>query len=296
MVTSLKRREFLKMGGGITLGAALLPSYLIPRFSKANPGIAIQLYTVRTEFEKDIPGTLKRIREIGFEYVETAFWPKDVTLAQAAKYIRDAGLKVAACHVEIPIGEHQATMLETARAFDCKKMIWHGWPEDKRYSSLEGTKELIGIYNDAGKWAASQGLSFGLHNHWWEYRNKVGGRFVYEWLLEGVNPEIFFELDTYWLKTAGKDPAQIIQLFGSRAKFLHLKDGPARWSDDLPKDNPDPMTPLGQGTQNLPAIFKAAEKNIEWLVLEMDQVSIDVYEAIKESYAYLQKNGLVSAR
>lgn len=250
----------------------------------------MQLYTIRDQIAKDMPGSLRQLASLGVRMVETAFWPKNVTVKEAANAVKAAGLKICSSHIEIPIGDKKAAVLETAAAFGCQRMIWHGWPEDKRYSSLEGTKELIGIYNEAGAWAKANGLQFGLHNHWWEYRNKVGGRWVYEWLLEGVSEDVFFELDTYWIKVAGHDPAAIISKFGHRAKFLHMKDGPAVYNDALIKDKPDPMVPLGHGAQNVPAIAKAARPNIEWMVIEMDVVAMDVYQAIKESEEYLVKN------
>jgi sugar phosphate isomerase/epimerase len=252
----------------------------------------MQLYTVRNQIKTDIKGTLKRIKEIGFTHVETAFWPEGVTLQQAAGHIKDAGLSVSSCHIELPIGDNKAKFLETAKAFSCTKMIWHGWPEDKRYSTLEGTKELAGIYNEANHFAKANGLQFGLHNHWWEFRNKVGGRFVYQVLLEELNPDIFFEIDTYWVKVAGHDPASIVAAYGKRAPFLHIKDGPARWNDNLPQDNPDPMTAVGKGTQNFPAIAKAGRGNTQWMVIEMDATATDVFAALEESYQYLVKNGL----
>ena len=183
-------------------------------------------------------------------------------------------------------------MLDTANAFGTTKMIWHGWPEDKRYSSLAGTKELIAIYNEASKFATGNGLQFGLHNHWWEYRNKVGGKLVYEILLEELDPAIFLEMDTYWVKVAGHNPASIITKLGKRAKFLHIKDGPALYNDQLAIDNPDPMTPVGKGTQNFPAIIKAANGNPEFLVIEMDKTAIDVFVALKESFDYMINNKL----
>jgi sugar phosphate isomerase/epimerase len=167
-------------------------------------------------------------------------------------------------------------------------MIWHGWPEDKRYSSIEGTKELVKIYNDANKFAKANGLKFGLHNHWWEFRNKVSDKYVYEILLEGLDKDIFFEIDTYWVKVAGHDPAKIIQQFGDRVKLMHVKDGPALFNDKLAIDNPDPMTPVGQGTQNFPAIFKAASSKCEWLVIEMDKTTIDVFDALKQSVDFMK--------
>jgi sugar phosphate isomerase/epimerase len=286
----IHRRKFLKLGGAVTLGSALSPGTGFAAMDPALPRIALQLYTVRDELAKDMPGTFRRLAALGVQSVETAFWPKNISAKEAAKQLKDAGLKVCSCHVAIPAGDQKAAMLETAGAFESKKMIWHGWPEDPRYSSLDGTKELIGVYNEAGDFAKSNGLSFGLHNHWWEYRNRVGGRFVYEWLLEGVRNDIFFEIDTYWVKVAGQDPAKIITQFGKRARFLHMKDGPANWNDSLPKDNPDPMVALGKGTQNVPAIVDAAKGNIDWMVIEMDKVATDVFEAIRESYDYLTKN------
>lgn len=282
------RRTFIKLGSAAAL-ASQLPLNVFANNTAAMPSIALQLYTVRDHMEKDIPGTLKKVADTGIKYVEAAFWPKDVTVQQAAKYLKEAGLSVCASHVDIPVGDKKDAVLKTAEMLNTNRIIWHGWPEDKRYSSLNGTKELIEIYNQAGETAKSNGLQFGLHNHWWEFRNKVGGRFVYEWLLEGVSNDIFFELDTYWVKVAGHDPASIINKYGSRAKMLHMKDGPAEFKQSLIDDKPDPMVALGQGTQNIPAIAKAAQANIDWMVIEMDVVApnADVFKVIKDSYDYL---------
>jgi sugar phosphate isomerase/epimerase len=294
-VQEFPRRKFLQTAGLGILGAAVFPKQLfrglkIPFSTPAK--IGLQLYTVRNEINQDITGTLHRVAEFGFEAVETAFWPEHVSVKQAGKYLKDAGLNVCSAHVDIPVGDKKAAMLEAAEAYKCTRMIWHGWPEDKRYSTMDGTKQLADIYNEANHFAKSNGLQFGLHNHWWEYRNRVDGRFVYQVLLERVEPDIFFEIDTYWVKVAGHDPAKIVGEFGKRAPLLHIKDGPAKWNDSLPADIPDPMVAVGKGTQNFPAIVQAANGNTEWMIVEMDKVATDVFTAIQDSYNYLIKNGL----
>lgn len=291
----ISRRKFIQSSGSGLLAASLLPGYLFEITSSPAP-VALQLYTVREEIKKDIAGTLRKVAAIGFEAVETAFWPEDISVKQAGKYLKDAGLIVSSAHIELPVGDKKAAFLEAAETFNCKKMIWHGWPEDKRYSSLDGTKELADIYNDAYHFAKSNGLQFGLHNHWWEFRNKVDGRYVYEILLERLDPAIFFEIDTYWVKVAGHDPAKIVGEFGKRAQLLHIKDGPAKWNDSLPADNPDPMVAAGKGTQDFPAIVKAAKGNTQWMVLEMDKVATDLFTAIQDSYTYLVKNKLAKGK
>ena len=281
------RRNFLQLSSMGLLGASL-PKSLNLLIDKKHPKLSIQLYTVRDQIKEDLRGTIKKIADLGFNNIETAFWPEGVSLDQAAAVLKEFKLNVSSCHIELPIGAYQKTFLATAKAFNCKNMIWHGWPEDKRYSSLEGTKELVKIYNDANKFAKANGLKFGLHNHWWEFRNKVSDKYVYEILLEGLDKDIFFEIDTYWVKVAGHDPAKIIQQFGDRVKLMHVKDGPALFNDKLAIDNPDPMTPVGQGTQNFPAIFKAASSKCEWLVIEMDKTTIDVFDALKQSVDFMK--------
>ncbi|HEX6891548.1 MAG TPA: hypothetical protein VF141_12650, partial [Chryseolinea sp.] len=67
------------------------------------------------------------------------------------------------------------------------------------------------------------------------------------------------------------------------------------WTDTMATD-PPPMTAVGKGTQDFPAIVKAAEGATEWLVVEMDKCDCDVFTSIKESYAYLTENGLGRGR
>jgi sugar phosphate isomerase/epimerase len=291
----ISRKKFLQLSGMGVLGASFSAGSFFESTVSPAP-VSLQLYTVRDEIKKDIASTLQKVAAIGFEAVETAFWPDTISVKQAGKYLKDAGLSVSSAHIELPVGDKKAAFLEIAETFNCKKMIWHGWPEDKRYSSPDGTKELADIYNEANHFAKSNGLQFGLHNHWWEFRNKIEGRYVYEVLLERLEPDIFFEIDTYWVKVAGHDPAKIVKDFGSRAQLLHIKDGPAKWNASLAEDNPDPMVAAGKGTQNFPAIVKAANGNTKWMVVEMDKVATDVFTAIQDSYTYLVKNKLAKGR
>jgi sugar phosphate isomerase/epimerase len=297
----MNRKRFLQLGGMGALGASFSRSSVLSSFEntgiiKETAQIAVQLYSVRKEIEKDITGTLKKIADIGFAAVETAFWPKDITVKQAGQYLKEAGLPVCSAHIELPIGDKKGDLLDPAEAFDCKRMIWHGWPEDIRYGTLDGTKQLVKIYNEANNFAHDNGLQFGLHNHWWEFRNKVGKRYVYEVLTQSLDPDIFFEIDTYWVKVAGQNPPEIVKKFGKRAPLLHIKDGPAKWNDSLPDDNPDPMVAVGKGTQDFPAIVKAANGNTEWMIVEMDKTETDIFQALKDSYDYLTKNGMAKGK
>ena len=92
----LPRRKFLTTAGLAVLGSALLPRETLAakRYSVAPAKIGLQLYTVRDQVKNDIAGTLHKIASVGFEAVETAFWPENISVKQAAKYLKDAGLAV----------------------------------------------------------------------------------------------------------------------------------------------------------------------------------------------------------
>ena len=282
----MNRRHFLSLTGMAALGQLQASD-----MAKPHGKLSVQLYTIRDQIAANPKDALSRLAAIGFRQVETAFWPKGVTLDQSAGWLKEIGLSVSSAHIELPVGAQQQIFLQTAKAYQCKHMIWHGWPEDKRYSTMEGTRELIRIYNNASNFARDNGLVFGLHNHWWEFRNKVDGKFVFEWLHQELDPAVFFEIDTYWVKVAGHDPATIVSRLKDRVKFMHIKDGPALWNPKLAEDNPDPMTAVGKGTQDFPAIVKAAPLT-DFMVIEMDKVATDVFDALKESFQYMTQHQL----
>ncbi len=102
-------------------------------------------------------------------------------------------------------------------------------------------------------------------------------------------PDVFSQLDVFWAAHAGADPVKITQQNRSRLPYLHLKDGPAKkgW----------PMTAVGKGELNIPAIVGAADPNVlEWLVVELDACDTDMIEAVRDSYNYLVSTGLGHGR
>ena len=109
----------------------------------SEPAVGLQLYTLRDAMEKDLVGTIQKVAEIGYSGVETAFFAEGVTLAEAASIINDAGLVVPSAHTEIPLGEHERSVLELAEAFDTQRIIWHGWPQDPDYSTVDGMRLFL---------------------------------------------------------------------------------------------------------------------------------------------------------
>lgn len=293
MSNQLNRRTFLKLSG-LGLLATSLPLGITacarPE-AMALPRLSVQLYTVRNQIEEDLRGTLRRLAEIGFTHVETAFWPDGVSHSEGAAFLRDAGLMVSSIHAELPENGGRELLPELAELYQCDRLIWHGWPEDPRYQTVDGTLELASVYNELFRYLKDNGLRFGLHNHWWEFRTLPNGETPWQILHRELDEEIFSQLDIYWVAVAGLNPSEVIRELGNRVEMLHVKDGPAN-PDDLSADEPhEPMTAVGEGTLDIPSVMDASSGTAEWMVLEMDEADGDVFALLEESCNYMLENG-----
>jgi len=245
--------------------------------NKLKTSIALQLWTVRYSLVQDPRDTLKKVRDMGYTAIETAPFPPELDAATVAEISRSIDLPVVAIHCDLPQADACKKIVETARLFNCERIIWHGWPRDDMHDSIEGIKRLAHRYNEASRIAIDQGLSFGLHNHWWEFES-MDGRLPFDILNELLDPRIFWELDIYWAQTAGVDPVAIIQQNRNRISMLHLKDGPA--------EKGKAMTALGEGVLDLNRILKTAGPDVE-RVVELDECETDMFVALEKSLAFL---------
>jgi len=242
--------------------------------------IALQLYSLREAMAKDFENIVKRVADIGYPAVETAGFP-GTTPAAAGKLFKDLGLEVCSAHMPLPIGEKKQEVIDTMNLLGCKRIVSGFGPDQFKTGDL--IKASCAKFNEASAAAKANGMCFGIHNHWWEYQ-QVEGKLVYKVMLENLAPEVFFELDTYWVKTGGCCPAGVTKELGARAPLLHIKDGPC--VKELA------MTAVGEGIVNFRAIVKAAGANTKYMIVELDRCASDMMEAVVKSYAYLVKNTL----
>lgn len=285
-----ERRTMLKLIGAGAV-ALVLPEHLL----KSGPSpyrakIGLQIYTVRKALESDFEGTIRKVADIGFFGIESYPLPANVTIERAARVFKDAGLTVFAMHTDWPVAGERDDVLKMADMYRCNRVVYPGWPEGEKYRKREAIRHMADVYNEAGSFLHSRGLRFGLHNHWWEFELR-DGIYPFYYFLEHLDRTIFFEVDTYWAKTGGKDPAKVVKDFGARAPLLHIKDGPAVKGDLMLKH-----VPAGEGTLDFPGIVRAGGRNTEWMIVEFDEYEKDIFDGIQASYTFLTGHGLASGR
>ncbi|WP_162542144.1 sugar phosphate isomerase/epimerase family protein [Gemmata obscuriglobus] len=240
--------------------------------------VALQLWTVRDAFAADADRALAAVKAAGFSAVELARLPPGLALASLAESLDRHGLAVTSIHGDLLTSETIDYWASLARACRCSKVIWHGWPRDPRFDSLNGVKDLIGACNAAATVAGDHGLKFGVHNHWWEFEPLDGDRPI-RLLHEGLHPDVFWQIDVYWAQTAGSDPAAVVTELGPRVRSLHWKDGPCVHGQ--------PMVALGEGQVDVPRTLRALSQPTDW-VIELDECATDPLQAAARSRVYLE--------
>jgi sugar phosphate isomerase/epimerase len=242
--------------------------------------IALQTYTVREHMGRDFDGTIRRVAAMGYRAVETTFEIPGTTWSRAASLFRELNLAVPCAHTPLPLGKNQGPVLDFAGQFGLSWLVSMHGPND--FKKIDQIRHICDQYNQAAAVAAQRNLRLAYHNHWWEFQ-MVEGRLAFDVMLEHLDPTVGFEIDTYWVQTAGHDPAAVVQRLGERAPLLHIKDGPATVED--------PMVAVGQGVLDFPAIIAAAS-GAQWLIVELDRCATDMLVAVEQSHRYLVQEGL----
>ncbi|MBV9850283.1 MAG: sugar phosphate isomerase/epimerase [Armatimonadetes bacterium] len=245
--------------------------------------LSIQLYTLRAEAAQDFPAVLRTVAEIGYKGVEFAGLhgrsPQDIK-----KLIDDLGLQVSSSHTALPTQENVNQLVETERTLGNTRLISGLGPKD--FQTVDDCKRAAERFQTAAELVRPHGMTFGMHNHWWEFHTVDNGRLVYDVVLEAA-PDIFSELDVYWAAYGGQDAAKVVASHKARLPVLHIKDGP------LEKDAPH--TAVGGGKLDISAVIGAADPTVlEWLIVELDACATDMTEAVRQSYAYLTGQGLAA--
>jgi sugar phosphate isomerase/epimerase len=164
--------------------------------------LSVQLYSLRTEAEKNFTSVFKRVAAIGYAGVEPAgFW--DLTPAEFKKIVTDLGMEVSSSHRSWCSSiENVNEAIELAGILDIDKVVC-GYGRNE-FKDLDSSKELADIVNPMQAKLAQNGITLFQHNHEFEFERLPDGRLAYEAYLD-LCPNLKLELDTYWSTNFGKE-------------------------------------------------------------------------------------------
>ena len=264
--------------------------------------IALQLYSVRHEMKNDLPATLKKVKEMGYDGVEFAgLFDRDP--AEIKALCKECGLVPISAHVPVKemIEDADATF-QTYAAIGTRFAAIPFLPDEYR-PAHEKFEEMIEMIKRFGAIAKKYGIQLLYHNHDFEFV-KLDGTYGLDVLYREVSADLLqTELDVCWVNVGGEDPADFIAKYAGRTPVVHLKDFVGEKAENMyeligektvaaPK-RPEgfEFRPVGYGKQDFPAILAAAKKSgAEWVVVEQDSPSmgLDELACAKKSIEYLK--------
>jgi sugar phosphate isomerase/epimerase len=254
----VSRREFLAVAG--TLPFALNLS------AAATPEAGIELYTVRDQLAKDLPGTVTAVAKMGYQVVEF-FSPYFQWTPQQAKDVRklldDLGIKCHSTHngAQSFSGDGLAKATELNQIIGSRYLIMASPPP--RTASADSWKTVGEILTTAAEKLKPMGMSSGYHNHQNEW-HPVDGQRPMDVLAANSSKDVVLQFDVGTCVEVGEDPIAWINKNPGRIKSVHCKD----WSPGAAY-----ATLFGEGVAPWPKIFAAAESvgGVEYYLIEQEQ-------------------------
>ncbi|MDX1934662.1 MAG: sugar phosphate isomerase/epimerase [Capsulimonadales bacterium] len=248
--------------------------------------IAVQLYSVRHDAEKDLAGVLARIKEMGYEGVEFAgYYGHDA--AALKKMLDDNGLRCAGAHVGLDtlLGDRLAESVEFHRTIGNPYLIVPGLAENRR-SSTDVWRETATLFNEIAEKLRPEGMRTGYHNHSIEFKPFVeGGELPWDTFFGNTSTDVIMQFDTGNALHGGGEALPFLKKYPGRAVTVHLKDY------DVANDRFDP--PVGEGSVPFSDIFAECESSggTEWYIVEYEADAYPAMEGIERCLKNLKGMG-----
>ncbi len=245
------------------------------------PPISIQLYTVREQTKDgNHLAILKQIADIGYDAVEGFGF--GMTPEEFKGVVNDLGMVVSSYFGPLPEPDNVNELIDTTLRLGTKHNVSGFWIPS--FETVDAIAETADKLNEVLPAFEKAGVTFSLHNHWFEFET-IDGKLKIDYLIERC-PKLQLELDIYWASNfAANRSEEMVAKYRDRIHLLHIKDGP------LVRD--EPMTAAGGGKVDVRACLQAADPaKLDWAIVELDEFAGDMMDAVADSHLYLR--GLAS--
>lgn len=249
----------------------------------------LQLYSLREQFKKDVPGTLAKIKSWNIKEIEGG-GSYGLPLEEYKKLLAQNDLQMVSVGADFDqLSKNPQSAIDEAKSFGAKYIVCFWIPHHGDAFTIDDIKKAADVFNSAGKLIRESGISFCYHPHGYEFRPYEQGT-LFDYLVQHTDAKYLnFEMDVFWVKHPGQDPAALLEKYPTRFLMLHLKDRrPGTEGNQNGQADEQSNVVLGQGDVNIAAVMKAAKKmGIKHYFIEDE--SLIPEEQIPQSLAYLRK-------
>lgn len=284
------RRDFLRVTAAGTLGAMAFSQYGCRNRGKSvsksagsdpvNAAIGLQLYTIRDAMTADVPGSLKKVSDTGYKYLELAGYTDGkfygVEPVEFKKMVNDMGMEVLSSHTQV---EGAGVTLDNAKkmAEDHAKLgvkyCLQPWIVEEMRTTIASYQKMAANWNQIGLIMKDFGMQFGYHNHNFEFATIEGKVPYYDVMLAELDKNLVtMELDLFWSTKAGQDPVEIIKKYPGRFQLFHMKDMYTNEAPFFTTAGVKDFAPVGSGVIDFKRILAVKDiAGMKYMVVEQDQ-------------------------
>lgn len=250
--------------------------------------VGLQLYSLRDQFKKDVPGTMEWVGKQGFKEVELAT-TYGMNAEDFLTLLKKNGLTAVAGHFPYDRFKSEPEKVAAEAKELGLKYAGVAWIPHKDAFDEQECRDAAAVFNKAGEVLKKEGIQFYYHIHGYEF-HKHGEGTLFDLLMELTDKEnVAYQLDTLWAVLPAQDPVALLKKYGSRWQLMHLKDlkkgvelGSLTGGTDVAND-----VTLGTGQMQWSAILKAAkEVGVKYYFIEDESPSS--VEQIPQSLNYLK--------
>ena len=300
------RRTFIKNSSITLAGSAMLPRIILHGQKSIDHVLGIQLWTVRDYMEKDPSGTLKRLAEMGYKYVEHAGYGNrkfyGYSIADFKKLLSDNGLKMPTGHNYLGAAIWDKTKndftdewkytIEDAAAVGMEYTISPG-VDESLCKNTDDFKWYMELFNNNGRLCKKSGITFAYHNENYEFNHSLDGTLLYELLLKLTDESLVSQqIDIGNMYEPGGRAMDYLKRYPGRFLLMHVKDEIKR---DTPGQNGEvyESTVLGKGVIGVKDIVDFARKSgTKYFIIEQESFQgKTTIECADEDFKMMKKWG-----
>ena len=276
--------------------------------------VGVQLYSVRTDLEKDFYGTLKAIREMGYAGVEFYGEYYGNSVVQVKQWCTELGLIPFSNHVPFQQMIDDVDKVIAENTVLGVQYIVFPYMDEASRPGVDPVqfKATVAKLGEIGEKVKAAGFQLLYHNHDFEFVTLPDGTVGYDYIFSANSrANLQNEVDVCWADYAGFCPAEVLTKYAGGIPVVHLKDyylegklSSAPYAligistDNSMKDDGGwfEYRPLGMGQVDIPATIKAAiAGGAQWLCVEQDEPNegFTRLQGVAKSVEYLRSLGLM---
>jgi len=259
--------------------------FSLPFTEKKLDKIGIQVYTIREEMKKDFTESLKKLSEIGYDYIELYDYENGRLFNRSVEEVKlildDLGLTATSSHVGISnLRNNWNKIVDDAATLGQKYIVCPNLDPPER-STVSDYLRIAELFNKSAEVSRKSSIQFAYHNHAFEF-DEIEGEIPMDVLLRETDKDLVkFQMDIYWINKGGFNHIEYFKKHPGRFALWHVKD--------MDNTSERLTTEVGAGIIDWAEAFRHTDiSGMEYFFVEQEDFTIPIFESVEKSYQYLK--------